>query len=285
MNSQFLISYRLEGQYQEFKAHSHQEYEIYLFHKGTCRYLISNQIYDLSPGDILIMDGLALHKPNLPKDSEYVRSHIHFSPTTIRPILDVMGATNLLDIFDHIHHCLIRSEHEQDIKQVEQIIKQMNEIINHATLSTLEKEWELKTLLIQVLIIINRLSQPSSQKTSKAKFSKMQHAENIATYIQKNYHNKISIDSISAELNISKSYVSRVFKEMTGYTIMEYVMATRLQQVKFLLEIEEDKTLQQLSDECGFESASHFSRFFKEHVGITAKEYQRRRLEIYKRSE
>lgn len=61
--------------------HAHSDfYEIFFFHEGTCKYLVGNHIYDLQPGDILIMDGTFLHKPNVPKNSPYVRSHVHFSP-------------------------------------------------------------------------------------------------------------------------------------------------------------------------------------------------------------
>ncbi|WP_058306514.1 AraC family transcriptional regulator [Gracilibacillus massiliensis] len=285
MNRELMVNYRLQGQFGEVKAHSHQEYEIYLFHQGTCRYLIHNQIYDLQPGDILLMDGLALHKPNLPRESEYVRSHIHFSPDVIEPALASIGAASLLDVFHQLHHCLIRSSKRQDIEELEHLIKKMSEVKNDQVASEKEKEWGMKALLIQVLVLVNRLGQTSSQKAVNEKYDKTQHAEKIATYIQENFRKKMSIDRIAESLNLSKSYVSHVFKEMTGYTIMEYVMATRLQQVKFLLEVDEEKTLNQIADECGFESVSHFSRFFKANVGMTARQYRQKRLEIYKRSE
>ncbi|SHN22523.1 AraC family transcriptional regulator [Gracilibacillus kekensis] len=285
MNRELMVNYRLQGQFGEVKAHSHQEYEIYLFHQGTCRYLIHNQIYDLQPGDILLMDGLALHKPNLPRDSEYVRSHIHFSPDVIEPALSSIGASSLLDVFHKLHHCLIRSSSRQNIEELEQLIKKMSEAKNDQEATEKEKEWRLKALLIQVLVLVNRLGHTSSHKAANEKYDKAQHAEKIASFIQEHFREKMSIDRIAESLNLSKSYVSHVFKEMTGYTIMEFVMATRLQQVKFLLEVNEEKTLQQIADESGFESVSHFSRFFKSNVGMTARQYRQKRLEIYKRSE
>ncbi|WP_209123813.1 helix-turn-helix domain-containing protein [Alkalihalobacillus sp. BA299] len=72
--------------------------------------------------------------------------------------------------------------------------------------------------------------------------------------------------------------MSHVFKETTGFTVMEYVMGCRLTQVKYLLEIELDKPLKDIAYECGFESVSHFSRFFRQQVGMTPKEYRRFRL-------
>jgi AraC family transcriptional regulator, melibiose operon regulatory protein len=59
---------------------------------------------------------------------------------------------------------------------------------------------------------------------------------------------------------------------------MEYVMECRLTQAKYLLEMEQHKPLKDVSYESGFESATHFSRYFREKVGVTAKEYRQIRL-------
>ncbi|UOQ48504.1 AraC family transcriptional regulator [Gracilibacillus caseinilyticus] len=285
MADNVMINYRIEGQFSNIRAHSHQEFEIFLFHKGVCRYLIHNQIYDLQPGDILLMDGLALHKPNIPDNSEYIRSHIHFSPEFIEPLLESMNASSLLNVFRSIHHCLIRPRNQQLGHEIEALFKSMRAIYVDQQLPPEEKIWEIKAMLAHLLIFINRLGKVSSHKQVNHKHDKAYHAETIASYIQTHFHKKLTIQKIADELSLSKSYVSHVFKEMTGYTVMEYVMATRLQQVKFLLEVEVDKTLEQVANECGFESVSHFSRFFKNHVGMTARSYRQKRLEIYKRSD
>src|SRR5690625_8015306 len=85
------VSYRLKGKNEQIDYHSHPEYEIYFFHSGTCRYLIHNQIYDLEPGDIILMDGLTLHKPNVYLPKEYIRSVLHFSPQLIQKVLAELG--------------------------------------------------------------------------------------------------------------------------------------------------------------------------------------------------
>jgi AraC-like DNA-binding protein len=66
-----------------------------------------------------------------------------------------------------------------------------------------------------------------------------------------------------------------IFKEVTGFTVMEYVMACRLNQVKYLLEMEPDQSLTDVSRATGFESVAHFSRFFKEKVGTTPSQYRK----------
>jgi AraC family transcriptional regulator, melibiose operon regulatory protein len=282
LDETFLVNYRLHG-LTEYVAdfHSHQEYEVYIFHGGSCRYIVHNHIYDLEPGDILLLDGKTLHKPNISKNSEYIRSHIHFSPHWIKGILTEMGSMYLLEAFEKLHHCLIRTKENSELKYLETVISRLAEIRRNAHAQDQHAITEMKVLLLQVLIIVHRLGQMHSIKMTHEKMDKAEHAENIAEFIQKNYMKKLSIQTIATALNLSKSYVAHVFKEMTGFTVMEYVMGCRLNQVKYLLEIEPDKPLKDIAHECGFESVSHFSRYFREKVGVTAKEYRQSRIKVY----
>ena len=266
-----------KGDY-SFDFHSHQEYEIYLFHGGSCRYLIHNHIYDLVPGDILLMDGLTLHKANVSPNSEYIRSVVHFSPHWIKGLLNEMGSMYLLEAFQKLHHCLIRTNENNELKLLEEVLSRLANLKRISELNDVYAITEMKVLLLQILISVHRLGQMNSMKVSNNKVDKAEHAENIAAYVQLNYPNKLTLQMIADALNLSKSYVAHVFKEMTGFTVMEYLMGCRLTQVKYLLEMEPNKALKDIAFECGFESVSHFSRYFREKVGVTAKEYRRLRL-------
>lgn len=281
LNEPLIVNYKVHGIWDNVDYHSHREYEIYLFHSGTCRYLIHNQIYDLQPGDILLMDGLALHKPNVPPNSEYIRSTVHFSPQWLKGMLNELGGSYLLEVFEKLHHCLIRTKENEEFKQLEKVICRLEEVNRDAATNDRNAELEMKALLMQVLTIVFRLGKLTSIKMADEKAEKAEHAENIASYVQDHFMEKLTIPLIAEVLNLSKSYVSHVFKEMTGFTVMEYVMGSRLTQAKYLLEVEPEKSLKDVANESGFESASHFSRYFKDKVGVTAKEYRRDRLKIY----
>ncbi len=274
MNESLIAAYHAHGYEEPFDYHSHQEYEIYFFHAGSCRYLIHNKIYDLVPGDILLMDGMTLHKPNVRQNSEYVRSVIHFSPTWIKGVLEEMGSMSLLDPFKKLHHCLIRTNENSESRRLEEIVCRLAKLRWTTDLQDRYAETEMKVLLLQALISVNRLGRIDSIKLPSYKADKTEHAENIATFVQSNYMQKLTLDTIAEALNLSRSYVSHVFKEMTGFTVMEYLMGCRLTQVKYLLEMEPGKALKDVAIESGFESVSHFSRYFKKKVGVTARAYR-----------
>nr|WP_255639646.1 AraC family ligand binding domain-containing protein [Aquibacillus saliphilus] len=104
VNEPLVVGYRFRGNALNINYHSHLEhYEIYFFHAGSCRYLIHNQIYDLTPGDILLMDGKTLHKPNVDPSIEYVRSVVHFSPQWILGVLTELKSLHVLEVFEKLH--------------------------------------------------------------------------------------------------------------------------------------------------------------------------------------
>ncbi|MER2063690.1 MAG: AraC family transcriptional regulator, partial [Alkalibacterium sp.] len=74
---------------------------------------------------------------------------------------------------------------------------------------------------------------------------------------------------------LSESYVSHLFKEVTGYTVMEYVMNYRLIQAKAYMGLAPlESTIKECAMACGFESDAHFNRFFKKRTGMTPKQYK-----------
>lgn len=280
MNEPIIVNFRVKGHTAEMDYHAHSDfYEIFFFHEGTCKYLVGNHIYDLQPGDILIMDGTFLHKPNVPKNSPYVRSHVHFSPRWIGNLLKEINADFLLELFQKMRHFLIRPEDLNDVRHLEDLMSRLAQVMKFGKTNKKYSTIEAKLLLSEILLNVDRLGKYGRKEVTENKSNKEIHAENIASYIQRNYSRKLTLETIAKDLNLSKSYVSHVFKEITGFTVMEYLQNYRLTQVKLMLEMDSKKTLQEIALDTGFESVSHFSRFFRKHVGMTAGKYRKLRQE------
>lgn len=275
-------SYRINRDADGFDFHSHQEYEIYLFHQGACRYIIDHHIYDLQPGDLLLMNGLTLHKANVEPTIDYIRSIIHFSPLIIQDVLEVLGSEYLLDPFRRDHHLLIRTGENELSKELEKWMEKLTQVLKQEESDThdLHRQTEAKVLLIQILLVIDRLLKKKGLNHTKEKGIKAHHAETIASYIQENYEKPLTITSIARDLNFSPSYLANMFKEITGFTVMGYVMERRIIQAKYLLEMEPDLKVREIAERCGFTSTAHFSRVFHEKVGKTATEYRNERMQF-----
>ena len=95
----------------------------------------------------------------------------------------------------------------------------------------------------------------------------------VIRYIEKNYAENVSVKQISAELGVSASFLSRVFKKEIGATIHEYLNRYRILQAVPLLK---SCSVTEAGYRCGFCDDSHFISVFKKYMGSTPMQYKRR---------
>ena len=94
-------------------------------------------------------------------------------------------------------------------------------------------------------------------------------------YIQNNYMDtNLSLNSICSYLNISTSYFSTIFKEMTGETFIEVLTRTRMEKAKELLENTTMKNYE-IAEKVGFSDPHYFGISFTKMTGKTPTEYAR----------
>jgi len=270
----------------DFNYHSHNMYEIYYFHSGDCKYLIGNRIYQLEQDDIIIMNGLTLHRANPIPTKPYERSIIEFSPEWIKHILKTLKVPELLDPFNFLSNSIFRGGDEKTLQEINRLfisINQLTSSIHQEGRSKKDngiKEAEITSMFIQLLIKVYEISQFELGKTQIVDSEKEHHVNRIKSWIDENFQDAITLDIVSNHLNISKYYMSRIFKDVTGYTIMQYIMSCRIDRAKYLLEIYPDKSIQDVAIESGFENASHFSRLFRKQVNISPSEYRNKKAVV-----
>ena len=94
-------------------------------------------------------------------------------------------------------------------------------------------------------------------------------------YIHNNYMDPdLSLNSLCSYLNISTSYFSTIFKEVTGETFMEVLIDTRMKKAKELLENTTMKNYE-IAEKVGFSDPHYFGISFKKMTGKTPTEYAR----------
>lgn len=92
-------------------------------------------------------------------------------------------------------------------------------------------------------------------------------------YIQDNLDRHISIDELVEEACMSKSSFYRHFSDEFDMSPLEYITRERVFRARELLSNPEN-TVTNVSHSLGFSSTSHFIDMFKEHEGVTPKQFQ-----------
>lgn len=91
-------------------------------------------------------------------------------------------------------------------------------------------------------------------------------------YIKINFYNKISLNTISNEIGISPSHLSRSFKKETSLTITEFINKVKIEEAKFLIK-QNELSITDIALKVGFENHNYFCSVFKKLTSYTPKEY------------
>lgn len=95
----------------------------------------------------------------------------------------------------------------------------------------------------------------------------------IKEYIDSHYHEPLSLQEIGNALNISPYYLSHVFKDMSGYSPIQYLLRRRLGEAQTLL-ISTELPIIDIALMTGFDTQNYFNAQFTKHVGVSPKRYR-----------
>jgi AraC-like DNA-binding protein len=237
--------------------HYHDHYEIYYQMSGDRYYFIEDRTYYIKKGDLVLIDLNVIHKTMHAGSNSYERILINFKEEYIGKILDKNSALDLKDFFRMGIHVLRLSLKEQNIVEsiLSKILEEKKNQLSRYNLYT-------KALLLELLIVISRLVESSPEKHLEYPNQVHKKISEITRYINNNYEKQITLKLISDTFYISPYYLSRTFKEVTGFTFLEYLNSVRIKEAQKLL-AETRLNITEISDRAGFQSSTSFGRVFK----------------------
>lgn len=101
-------------------------------------------------------------------------------------------------------------------------------------------------------------------------------ANSAIHFMRENIEKKIMVEDIAHELHLSTSYFSTQFQKSTGFTPIAYLNNLRIQEACQYLDFT-DMKINQLCHKIGYDDAYYFSRIFTKIMGISPKEYKKRK--------
>lgn len=240
--------------------HWHKRHELFYMIKGTTNYIIGGKRYSLQTGEMVFIPKGVMHNMDNKEGIYNERLLLSFDddiiPEEFLPCITHLSHNNLIYIAPkHIH-------------EVENIFKTIE---NEYKTQRPHYEQMVTLCILQLLLLIDRFnSKPPKPKLDE----KDMLVNNVSKYIQTNFRTDISLDSLSENFSISKSYLSRRFKTVFGIGINDYITYIRLLHAEKLLRTT-DYPITQIAAECGYSDSNYFSTAFKKFKGITARQFKK----------
>lgn len=98
--------------------------------------------------------------------------------------------------------------------------------------------------------------------------------EQICAYLAANYQQKLTLSQVAAQFYLSPYYLSRLFRRVTGQSIVDYINGQRIEAAQRLLE-DTELSISAVAEQTGFSTAAHFRRVFRELMGVGPLQYRK----------
>lgn len=248
-------AYRLTGIVQKFPNHFHEFYVIGFIEGGKRHLWCKGKEYNTSKNDLILFNPYDNHfcEPMNNELLDYRAVNIPVE-TMRKAVLDITGKEYLPEF---IHNVVFQSDVSSSVATLYDLI------INKACY--MEKEEAFYMLLDNVLREYSQIYDQNTQEDKELNY--------LCEYIKKNFMNNITLDELSLMANVSRSYLLKCFTKQYGISPYRYLQSVRIEKAKQYLE--QQYSIIEIAQMCGFNDQSHFSNYFKEFIGITPKQYQR----------
>lgn len=253
----YMYSY-LEIPPPDLKIHLHNYYEFLYFKQGDASYMVEDQTYPITEGDIFITRPHELHTPVFHSQKRYVRHFIQISPAFLSG-LDI----DLLYFINHRELGQYNRIPAEIVKQYD-LAQYFSKVEYYIVHRLPESDLMIKTYMIQMLVTMNTIFKALKADAQIYKPSN-DRITAIEKYISENLSSEISLDTLAEKFFINKYYMCHTFKEETGLTIKEYINTRRISKAKQLLN--QGYNITDLCFSCGFNDYSTFYKTFKKFTG------------------
>lgn len=125
--------------------------------------------------------------------------------------------------------------------------------------------------LLEELMI--RLYRASPKALAGVYTNRTEIVHNIRNQLAQEYSKNFSLTAIAAEYGMSVSYLAHLFKDITGVSIMRYLLNCRVFAAKEYL-AQTIIPVNKVAEMCGFHDASNFGRTFRKETGCTPRQYR-----------
>lgn len=262
--------------------HKHDFIEIAYVNSGKGTHWIGNEEYAVSKGDLCIINydipHVFLQDPST-ADAGIVNYNCIFKPEFIDFSLlhtndfKAIASSLLFNSFFIEDKPKIRLKLTGSIQtEIEELFKKMqNEFF------TKRKGYIniLRSCLIEMLTKIFRIIEEGQTHSSKIISNKSEIISRTFDFLKENYHSSdLNINEVAVRSFLSRSYLSKLFKDTTGQNFSEYLQNLRISEACNLLKNTDRKVTEIVSD-VGFKDMKHFYFIFKKIIGMTPSEYRK----------
>lgn len=243
--------------------HNHSDIvEIILVRKGSGVYILDNKRYPIKKGDIIICNSNVLHD-EMPEYNDNLSIYC-CSITNIK----IPGLPDNC-LIDNTAKAIFGANHH-----FENINNLMYMIFNFLSNNVPGCEETCHHLMMSLLSMVLNIQSNQESNQYYDKTNQYMLYLQIRDYIDIHYDDEITLTSLSSALNLSAYYICHVFKNITGYSPMQYMLRRRIGEAQTLL-INSKYSITKVASLVGYGNPNYFNIIFTKKIGVSPSQYRK----------
>lgn len=242
----------------------HEEIEIKCFYEGSSVLIIGENKIEVTAGDVVVINPYEFHATiDAGTDKNRGKYHLFMIPLDVFSTngVDVVNLRKILLGNNMAFHTLFRND--------ERMFEILTRIVDEFEKKQNAYDVAIVGLLMEFFAVLTRKGIYSIKTSIKRDNMRLYRLlEPAIRHIRDNYKDQLTVEELADLCHVSKHYFCRAFKTLNEKTAMEYLMEYRLKIADVLLS-SEDKTIEAISEACGFRSLSYFCRSYKKYYGLS----------------
>ncbi len=248
--------------------HMHDFYELYYLLSDHIDFAIGKQVFSLSKGDFLLIPPGITHYPNklnLVLGMNYERIVLWCS----LPFFEKMASID--DSIYEVWHIIQQEKCYlfQTLSSNQTIYTLLNRLLEEQQNPSNSSNLYSFALISELFTLINRNLHTSTEKNDSKNNQYL--FNDILYYIHTHLTEELSLELLSGVFFISKSYISKIFKENLGISLYKYVLQLRLEGSRNA--ILSGTPIQKAAEIFGFNDYSAYYRAFKNTFDASPRDY------------
>lgn len=254
--------------------HYHSTYEIYYLLEGNRYHFIDRNIFFVQPGSLVFIAKNRIHKTSPAEQHFHRRFLIEIEETVMEQWFTEMAGGRLCSLFtDEMSIITLTATQQVFLNAKLDAIKQ------EAFQKREAFEEMIEYLLREILLFSFRIKSEGNTAHISAKnligseTEKIRTVNRVAGYLADHYQESSSLDELASRFFTNKFYLTRIFKQVTGFTIREYLHIQRVQKAQEFLR-SSLLPITEIALMVGFENVSYFEKIFRRYCMQSPREYR-----------